>query len=184
VSGRHQRPKGDVAPLVAKDFPTAEEARSGGPAHEPDAGRDSPDQRVGMAREKSDFSAELPAAQQLIRVPPRPCALNDQFASDRPSIGRRTFRSVTRFFIIALIGAQNGVAGGSAWQSHGGEAKVMMVKAWASSLGWLSSPWQSRGDEAKKMVSTWMSFKPPIFLGSAIPGPWPPICLQATPPPR
>jgi hypothetical protein len=140
-------------PLLSKDLPTAEEARF---AHEPDAGLDSPDQRIGMAREGSDFSAELPAVQQSIRVPPRPCGLNDQFASDKPSIGRRTFRRVARFLITALIAALIGVAGSSAWQSHGDEAKKI-VRAWAPSLRWLSSAWQPRGDEAKKMVRTWVS---------------------------
>jgi hypothetical protein len=82
--------------------------------------------------------------------------LNDQFSSDRPSIGGRIFRSFARFFIVALIAVLIGVAGSSAWQSHGDEAKAM-VRTWAPSLGWFSSDWQSRGDEAKRMVTTWTS---------------------------
>ena len=73
-----------------------------------------------------------------IRVPPRPSGLNDQFSSDKPSIGGRIFRSLARFFFMALIAALIGVAASSAWQSHGDEAKAM-VRTWAPSLGWLSS---------------------------------------------
>ena len=48
-----------------------------------------------------------------------------------PSISRRIFRAVARFFIAALIGV--GVT--LAWQSHGDQAKSMVGK-WAPSLGW------------------------------------------------
>jgi hypothetical protein len=61
---------------------------------------------------------------------------NDQFASDRPSFGRRIFRSVARFLVVALIGA--GVT--LAWQSYGDEAKEIakeMVRARVPSLAWL-----------------------------------------------
>ena len=54
---------------------------------------------------------------------------NAQFRSDRPSIGRRLTRSLVGFFLPVLIG----VGGTLAWQYYGGE----MVRAWASSLGWL-----------------------------------------------
>ena len=64
----HER---DVAPLVAKERPTAEEAWSSGPARDLDA---------------------------VYRLK------NDQVASNRPSIGRRIFRSVIRFSIAVLIG--------------------------------------------------------------------------------
>jgi len=130
-----QRHEGDVVPLVPKEWPTAEEARSGGPARDPDAGRDSSDQCLGMAREGSDFSAGLRAVEPSIHVSPRPSGFkNDQFASDRPSIGGRIFRSLARFSIVALIG----VGATFAWQSHGDEAKEM-VRTWAPSLGWLIS---------------------------------------------
>ena len=130
-----QRHEGDVVPLVPKEWPTAEEARSGGPARDPDAGRDSSDQCIGMAREGSDFSAGLRAVEPSMHVSPRPSGFkNDQFASDRPSIGRRIFRSLVRFFIAALIG----VGATLAWQSHGDEAKEI-VRTWAPSLGWLLS---------------------------------------------
>jgi hypothetical protein len=158
----HQRPEGDVAPVVSKGLPTAEEARSGEPAHDPDADRDSsdkciamaarlpavqpfplvpkelptaeetrsgepapdpdarrdsPDQRIGMAQGVSDFSGELRAVKPSIRVPARASGLNDQFASDRPSIGRRMFRSFAHFVIVALIAVLIGAAASSAWQS-------------------------------------------------------------------
>jgi hypothetical protein len=135
-------------PLMPKELPTAEEARSGEPARDPDAGHDSSDQCIGMAREGSDFSAGLGAVEPSIRVSPRPSDFkNDQVANDRPSIGRRTFRTLARFFIAALIG----VGATFAWQSHGDEAKEI-VRTWSPSL---SSAWQSYGDEAKEMVRTW-----------------------------
>ena len=200
--------EGDVVPLVSKDPPTAEEARSGEPVRDPNAQRDAPDQRIATAREGSDSTAqyrhwsrsslglpvepfvvvpkELPAAKEAqsgapardpnatrnssnqsigkgreggpppglrtmeasIRMSPRPSGLNDQSASDGPSIGRRTYRSIARFFIMALIAAFIGVAA-SFWQSHGDKA----VK-YAPSLGLLSSEWQSRGAEASRIVTT------------------------------
>jgi hypothetical protein len=55
---------------------------------------------------------------------------DDQVASDRPSFGRRIFRTLTRFFITVLIG----VGGTLAWQSD--TAREMMV-ARAPVLAWL-----------------------------------------------
>jgi len=64
---------------------------------------------------------------------PRPSGFKDyQVASTRPSIGRRVFGTLTRFFIVVLIG----VGATLAWQSHGDEAKEMLL-ARAPSLGWL-----------------------------------------------
>ena len=60
---------------------------------------------------------------------------NNLVKRDRRSFGARIFRSVTRFFIVALIGA--GVTLG--WQSHGEEAK-QMVRAQARVLVILSTP--------------------------------------------
>jgi len=66
---------------------------------------------------------------------PRPSGLNDdQVASDRPSIGRRIFRTLARFIIAVLIG----IGATLAWQSHGDAAREMVV-ARAPSLGWLLS---------------------------------------------
>jgi len=53
-------------------------------------------------------------------------------ASGRPSIGRRIFRTLTRFSITVLIG----VGGTLGWQSYGDEAKEMLV-AQAPALGLL-----------------------------------------------
>lgn len=50
----------------------------------------------------------------------------------RPSIGRRIIRTLSRFFIAALIG----VGATLAWQSHGDEANEM-VRTWVPSLAWL-----------------------------------------------
>ena len=57
---------------------------------------------------------------------------NDHFGIDRPSIGRRMFRALVRFFIAALIG----VGATLAWQSYGEEAKEM-VRTWIPSVAWL-----------------------------------------------
>src|ERR1035437_2061611 len=89
-----QRHEGDVAPLVPKERPTAEETRYGGPARGPYAGGYASDQCIGMAREGCDFSPELRAVEPAIHVSPRPSGFkNDQFASDRPSIGRSIITS-------------------------------------------------------------------------------------------
>ena len=55
-----------------------------------------------------------------------------RWRADRPSIGRRMFRILTRFSITILIG----IGATLAWQSYGDEAKEMVV-ARAPSLGWL-----------------------------------------------
>jgi hypothetical protein len=55
-----------------------------------------------------------------------------QPASSRPSIGRRMFRTLTRFSIAVLIG----VGGTLGWQSYGDEAREMLV-AQAPALGLL-----------------------------------------------
>jgi hypothetical protein len=93
-------------PLVEKEWLTAEETSSGG----------------------------LRSMKRSIRSP-RPSGLkDDHVASDRPSIGRRIFRTLTRFFIAVLIG----VGATLAWQSHGDAARDMVV-ARAPLLGWLFS---------------------------------------------
>jgi hypothetical protein len=127
-----QRHEGDLISLAPKEWPKTEEARSGRPARDPDAGRDLSDQRIGMAREGSDFSAGLQVVEPSIQVPSR--ASGDQFVSNGLSIGRRISRSSARFFIAALIG----VSATFAWQFHGDEAKEM-VRTWVASLGWLPS---------------------------------------------
>ncbi len=106
--------------LVKNEWQTAEETSSGGPARDLHARSD---QRVGTRPMKPSIRS------------PRPSGLNDdQVASDRPSIGRRIFRTLTRFIIAVLIG----IGATLAWQSHGDAARDMVV-ARAPLLGWLFS---------------------------------------------
>ncbi len=67
--------------------------------------------------------------------PPRSSNLkDDQVASDRPSVGRRIFRTVSQFLIVVLIG----VGATLAWQSYGDAAREMVI-ARAPTLAWLLS---------------------------------------------
>jgi hypothetical protein len=61
----------------------------------------------------------------------RPSSLHEQVASDRPSIGRRIFRSLTRFSLAVLIG----VGATLGWQSYGDAAREMII-ARAPTLAW------------------------------------------------
>src|SRR6266567_3438822 len=106
--------------LVEKEWQTAEETSSGGPARDLHARSD---QRVGTRPMKPSIRSPLPSGLK-----------DDQVASDRPSIGRLIFRTLTRFFIAVLIG----IGATLAWQSHGDAAREMVV-ARAPSLGWLLS---------------------------------------------
>jgi hypothetical protein len=66
---------------------------------------------------------------------PHPSALKDErVESDRQSIGRRIFRTLTRFVIAVLIGIGTTLA----WQSHGDAAREIVV-ARAPTLAWLLS---------------------------------------------
>lgn len=68
---------------------------------------------------------------RLIRGSDRPVGLRgDQFASNRPSLGKRMFRAIARFCIALLIG----VGATLAWQWHGDEAK-QMISTWLPALG-------------------------------------------------
>ena len=93
---------------------------------------------------------------------PRPSDVeNDQFTSERRSIGRRIFRTLASFFIAALIGV--GVT--LAWHSHGDEAKEM-VRTWAPSLAWLlpvsttKSPPDGQGPAAATSAELVQQLKP------------------------
>jgi hypothetical protein len=67
--------------------------------------------------------------------PPRLSGLKDDpIAGNRPSIGRRIFRTLTRFSIAVLIG----IGATLAWQSYGDAARDAAV-AEAPTLGWLLS---------------------------------------------
>src|SRR5258706_12421674 len=95
--------------LVKKEWQTAEETSSGGPARDLHARSD---QRVGTRPMKPSIRS------------PRPSGLNDdQVASDRQAIGRRIFRTLTRFIIAVLIG----LGAPLAWQAHGDAARDMDV---------------------------------------------------------
>jgi hypothetical protein len=83
---------------------------------------------------KSDPRIGIRPVKPSIHSPRSSSLKDDQVASDRPSVGRRIFRPLTRFFIAALIG----VGGTLAWQSYGDAAREMVV-ARAPTLAWLLS---------------------------------------------
>ena len=89
------------------------------------------------ARDRDDISDQRIGTRPLkpSTHSPRSSSLKDDpVASDRPSVGRRIFRTLTRFFIAVLIG----VGGTLAWQSYGDAAREMVV-ARAPTLAWLLS---------------------------------------------
>ena len=142
-----QRHEGDVVPIVPKEAPIADEARSGGPTRDRgasitkaapdidaatpdlvqqlealardsavvlDSERNPSDQRLGTARERSDFSAQ--AVEPSIRASPRSSGFkNDTFASERRSFGRPAVLTLAILFMAGLIG----VGAMIAWQSSG-----------------------------------------------------------------
>ena len=69
-----------------------------------------------------------------IHSPPSSNLRDDQVVSNRPSVGRRILRTLTRFVIAVLIG----VGATLAWQSYGDEARKILV-ARAPTLSWLLS---------------------------------------------
>jgi hypothetical protein len=103
-------------PLVENEWLPAEGTSSGGPPRDLDAGSD---QRTGIRPIKPSIRS------------PRP---SDRVESDRPSIGRRILRTLTRFSTAVLIGIGATVA----WQSYGDAAREMAV-ARAPTLAWLLS---------------------------------------------
>ena len=97
---------------------TAEETSFDGLERDPDVRSD---QRIGRRRMKPSIDS------------PYPYRFGEgQPASSRPSIGRRMFRSLTRFSIAVLIG----VGATLGWQSYGDEAREMLI-AQAPILGLL-----------------------------------------------
>ena len=99
---------------------TAEDTSFGGLERDPDVRSD---QRMGRRRMKP--SIDSPHHYRFGEGP---------LASGRPSIGRRMFRTLTRFSITVLIG----VGATLGWQSYGDEAKEMLI-AQAPTLGLLLS---------------------------------------------
>jgi hypothetical protein len=98
---------------------TAEETLFGEPARDPDVRSD---QRIGRRRVKPSIDA------------PYPYRFGEGQPGGRPSIGRRMFRTLTRFSIAVLIG----VGATLGWQSYGDEAKEMLV-AQVPALDWVLS---------------------------------------------
>ena len=100
-------------PLAEKEWQTAE-------AHDLDA---ISDQRIGKR-----------PAKPSIHSPRSSSVKDDHLASDRPPVGRRIFRAVSRFLIVVLIG----VGGTLAWQSYGDAAREVVIVR-APTLAWLLS---------------------------------------------
>ena len=100
-------------PLAEKEWQTAE-------AHDLDA---ISDQRVGRRPVKPSNHSSRSSSLK-----------HDQVASDRPSVGRRIFRTVSQFLIVVFIG----VGATLAWQSYGDAAREMVI-ARAPTLAWLLS---------------------------------------------
>jgi hypothetical protein len=112
-------------PLVENEWEIAERTSSGRRARDRDTGFD---QRINLPP-KSIHSSHSSRHE------------DDQVASDRPSIGRRIFRTITRFFIAVFIG----VGATLAWQSYGDAAREMVATrvptlAWLLSLSETKSP--------------------------------------------
>jgi hypothetical protein len=117
---------GDVVLLASKDWTAAEEGLSK-LAH------------VASDRRRptggSDFSAGPRVTEPSLDGALRPADLNNEpLPTDRPSLGRRTSRSLARFLVTACIC----VAATLAWQSYGGTAKQMIANS-APQLSWLLS---------------------------------------------
>ena len=117
---------GDAVLLAPKDWTDAEQALSR-LAHV------ASDRRRSTAG--SDFSAGPRVTEPSLDATLRPADLNnDPSPTDRPSLGRRTSRSLARFLVMACVGA----AAILAWQSYGGTAKQMIANS-APQLSWLLS---------------------------------------------
>jgi hypothetical protein len=99
-----------------------EEVTSRGPARDLDADARS-DQRIRPIRPSIDPAGSFGRTDRRAAI-------------ERPSIGTRIVRAVTRFSVAVLIG----IGGTLAWQAYGDQAREMAV-AQAPSLGWwLSAP--------------------------------------------
>jgi hypothetical protein len=73
----------------------------------------------------SDFSAGPRMTEPSLDPTLRPDVNNGPLATDRPSPGRRTSRSLARFLVAVCIG----VAATLAWQSYSGTAKQMIANS-------------------------------------------------------
>ena len=115
-------PDGDV--VLPKDWTDAEEALS-------KVAHVASDLRRPTAR--SDFSAGPRVTESSLDPTLRPADVsNAPSLTDRPSLGRRTSRSLARFLVATCVG----VAATLAWQSYGGTAEQMIANS-APQLRWL-----------------------------------------------
>jgi hypothetical protein len=105
------------APLAEQEWVTAGEISSGRRARDPDPRFD---QRIDFPRQLSIESAYSFGRKDA------------QVASNRPTLGKRIFRPVTRFLVAVLIG----VGATLAWQSYSDAATEMMA-ARIPMLAWL-----------------------------------------------
>src|SRR6516162_2013534 len=82
---------------------------------------------------RSDFSAGPRVTESSLDPTLRPADVsNAPSLTDRPSLGRRTSRSLARFLVATCVG----VAATLAWQSYGGTAEQMIANS-APQLRWL-----------------------------------------------
>ena len=98
------------------------------------AGRDSFDQRIGEATERSENDDQLRWL-GAVRSHRSSNPKNDQFVRDELSIGRRISRTLAHFLFVVLIGV--GIT--LAWQSYREEAKEV-VRTWVPLLAWVLPP--------------------------------------------
>jgi hypothetical protein len=92
--------------------------------------------RDGLARDldaRSDRRIDIPSNNSAIGLPSSSSRKDVHVTRDRPSLGRRFFRTVTRFFIVVLIG----VGGTLAWQSYGDAAREMLAAQAPGLAEWL-----------------------------------------------
>jgi hypothetical protein len=109
------------SPPLVEEWPAAGETWSGGPPRDLDARSD---ERIRQRPMKPSISSPRPSDRVASERP--------SMSRQRPSIGRRIFRTLTRFFVAVLIG----VGATLGWQSYGDAAREIVV-AQAPSLAWL-----------------------------------------------
>jgi hypothetical protein len=107
------------APLVKKEWLTAEDLSTGRHARDLDARSE---QRIDIPPNKPSIHSLHPSSRK-----------DGRGARDQPSIGRRIFRTLTRFFIAVLIG----VGATLGWQSYGDAAREMLVARAPTLAGFL-----------------------------------------------
>ena len=109
------------SPPLVEEWPRTGESWSGGPPRDLDARSD---KRMGERPMKPSIGSPRPFDRVASERP--------SIGRQRPSIGRRIFRTVTRFSVAVLIGVGDTLA----WQSYGDAAREIVV-ARAPSLAWL-----------------------------------------------